>query len=264
MSKPSARPAKDAAKLRAANEQIQDATDGAPMTLPAEAVVGGRPTTGAAAEFPAQYFTKSEIEDRLDVYKKAHQQFVGDGADKLFAKAQMPDDLVKWMHDKQTQEELAKFEDWLMRSFDLNDPLVVRMLNEMYPDYLERRLEQLDSDADMMKRLAKLRLQGGPKSREDLLLGYLLASGQVNVDRLLTKNLIFPAREDPNDGMIRRGWFNPRKWAGDHATVPGREKADWLSVVMQGPAQNVRPGRGALFTPAFNTDAFTRKDAGSQ
>jgi hypothetical protein len=198
------------------------------------------------ANFPAQYFDKSKWEDKWQAWQAAIGTFTKDAGDydpvaepnKMWKRPEMPKEFVSMLEKKRQQEELMAIEQWLYKTFDLSNPLVVRYVNELYPDYLQRRQEQLEKDIDIMKRLAMIRLQGGPRSKDDLLLKYMVDQGIVKVDNLrytiwepdsLTNNASTALRAQ--GAYIKRGVFNPRSYRGvDLKTGDHSGHGDWLKA----------------------------------
>jgi hypothetical protein len=87
----------------------------------------------------------------------------------------------------------------------------------MLPDYFERREEQIEEVADLQKRIAKLRLYG-PRSKDDLFLIYMIASGKLKVP---SGAIWDPSNWYANLGgtdQFARGLFNPRRYV----KAPGR------------------------------------------
>lgn len=217
---------KAAADAKAASKRIrkehEEFTDRG-VLLKQDNIAPGNPHPGDAykANFPAQYFNKDKMEDKWQAWQAAIGTFTADDYDpanpnKLFKRPEMPKEFVSLLERKRQQEELLAIEQWLFKTFDLSDPLVVRYVNELYPDYLQRRQEQLEKDIDIMKRLAMIRLQGGPRSKDDLLLKYMVDNGIVKVDEL--RYTIWEPEANANkitmDAYIKRGIFNPRSYRG--------------------------------------------------
>lgn len=204
------------------------------------------------ANFPAQYFNENKWEHKWNNWKAAIDTFTTDdianaaNPNQIFRRPEMPKELVSMLEQKRQQEELLAIEQWLYKTFDLSNPLVVRYVNELYPDYLQRRQEQLNKDIDIMKRLAMIRLQGGPRSKDDLLLKYMIDNHIIDVDQL--RYTIWEpdgpegrARLDDRAAYIQRGIFNPRKYRTRtlfHGNHTGH--GDWLKA----PGVNAVPGFG--------------------
>ena len=187
-----------------------------------------------APNFPARYFPDSDMPNKIEAYKAAWQNFAkGDGDTALFQKPVMPKELVRYIEGRQEQETLLKFEEWLFKTFDFSDPNVVRYVHELYPDYMERRLSQLDADISLMKRLAKIRLQGGPQSREDLQLRFAIDAGLIDTKQL-DRSIIWPDAKtgETEESIVTRGWWNPRLHVGTNYKAGHVLKplGDWLGM----------------------------------
>jgi hypothetical protein len=189
-------------------------------------------TGKGAPNFPARYFPDSKIPNEIKAYEAAWKNFAKEPGS-MFQKPEMPKKLVGYIQQRQEQETLMKFEEWLFKTFDFRDPNMVRYVNEMYPDYFDRRKAQLESDIELMKNLAIMRLHGGPQSREDLQLRFAIDSGLIDLKQL-NRSIIWPEEKmgEEEHAIVKRGWWNPRSHVGQsslhasgHALSP---LGDWL------------------------------------
>jgi len=95
----------------------------------------------------------------------------------------------------------------------MKDPAIQRLVEEMMPEYFERREQQIDEVADLQKQIALLLLYG-PRSKSDLLLEYAIRNGKLNVPKGAVWDPAnwYPDADTSLNGMVR-GMFNPRRYA---------------------------------------------------
>jgi hypothetical protein len=100
----------------------------------------------------------------------------------------------------------------------MKDPAIQRLVEEMMPEYFERREQQIDEVADLQKQIALLLLYG-PRSKSDLLLEYSIRNGKLNIPQgaIWEPEKWYNADKTAFNNMTR-GMFNPRRYA----TAPQR------------------------------------------
>jgi len=189
-----------------AKEELRSAKEHYENKLAGEASL---PDTTSDIGYPAKYFDHSEAERKLAAKRQIRDAVRtlpnGDLAPLQFVET-VTDEDVQVAENRDKEIDLFNFETWLTSIYDPKDPNLARLLTEMYPEYFQKRLDALENRMDMARRIAKIKLMG-PRDRDDLWLLYNLQQGRVpHYDNL-----------DPdsgeNRGDIRRGLFNPKKWA---------------------------------------------------
>ena len=88
---------------------------------------------------------------------------------------------AKYQQLKFAQGEELNFVAWLSQKYDMNDPAQREIMRKIYPEYFTQRSELLRSKAKLNLRYAEMRLNGA-SSKEDLLLEYMIETGQIKLD----------------------------------------------------------------------------------
>lgn len=114
------------------------------------------------------------------------------------------------------EKELEKqFEQWFATNFDRMDPTHKAMARQLFGKFYQDRLNNLDTNLETTKRIARLKITG-PQTKEDLYLMYAMDAGLIDTDYL--DNLLHPekvARNQNNEARqanYRRGLFNPKRF----------------------------------------------------
>lgn len=184
--------------------------------LPKPGISAGPEGGAELAKYPAQYYEPHPMEERLSALDKARRAGLVDARiddTGVFQKPVFDEAAAAYIKSKQEAEELLRFEQWLSKTMNLKDPNVCRYLKTMYPRFFERKMEQIDRDMDLVKRIAKMRVKGGPDSLEDLMIQFQVDSGLLD---LATVNNMLQTYTGtgPTKDLVLRGVFNPRRYAG--------------------------------------------------
>jgi hypothetical protein len=90
-------------------------------------------------------------------------------------------DDLKYLKRKEDQLQAADFKSWIGKLYNWNDPAQRPLLMKVYPEAIQEQMETIEMQAELAKRLAKIRLYGGPQDQEDARLMYLIQAGVVKV-----------------------------------------------------------------------------------
>lgn len=126
----------------------------------------GKPLTNA---FPAKLTAYDPQDNIMDMKVNAPAEF---GVKMLETKD------LEWLQRKVQNTQYKEFIDWIETYYDMRDPAIQRIVEEIIPDYYTRREEQIDEVADISSKVAKLRLRG-PRSIEDLQIVYAIKNGTL-------------------------------------------------------------------------------------
>lgn len=114
------------------------------------------------------------------------------------------------------EKELEKqFEQWFATNFDRMDPTHKAMARNLFGKFYNDRLNNLDTNLETTKRIARLKITG-PQTKEDLYLMYAMEAGLIDTDYL--DNLLHPEKvernqnEEARQANYRRGIFNPKRF----------------------------------------------------
>lgn len=199
-------------------------------------------------KYPAQYYTKHPEEERRAILEKAQTAGFVDRVDAatgrvepgLYSRPQLDAVALDFIRSKQESEELLAFERWIAQTFNMSDPNVCRYVKQMYPRYFERKMEQIDRDTDLLKRVAKMRVKGGPDTMEDLVVQFQIDSGALDlgpVEQMLAQYR--DQSDDENNRLVNRGLFNPYKYVGRKAprTIRQTGQDQWWRKGTEGAAE---------------------------
>lgn len=159
---------------------------------------------GTGREFPAHLSTVSSYDDYVE--RKVN-------APEALGYKMLSDKDLEWMKEKEENIQFAEFENWCATYFDMKDPAIARLVEEMLPEFFKRREAVIEEVAELQKRIAYLRLHG-PKSKDDLFLVYMLNNGKLKVPQgaVWDPENWYPGQKD--DKNFARGLFNPHRLMG--------------------------------------------------
>ncbi len=128
-----------------------------------------------------------------------------------FGKLIARDQDFKWLQEKQAAAEVADFERWFAKEFDLMDPAQKQRAKELYPEFYKARKKLLKIQAKNLQNLARIKLEG-ISSFKDLQTTYLAETGRLDLGPL--QNLLHPEGAMSMDPAIAqktfvRGLANP-------------------------------------------------------
>jgi len=123
---------------------------------------------------------------------------------------------VRWLLQKRDQMEKAEFDAWIGQKFDMTDPAQVALFKNIAPEYFERRKEVIESQVELQKRVALLKLTG-ITSMDDLQLAWAVETGRlkpvpVSVAAPGTWRAEVEPDQDAQDERYTSGLFSPIKW----------------------------------------------------
>jgi hypothetical protein len=190
--------------------------------------------TAPIAKFPAKYYKKDKLDDEFYIRQKLvelNKQGKGLGQPVLDERA------FDWLEKKRKEVEWHDFEDWALRTFvsqtgKAYDPVRYSGLLRILPGIREKREEWIDTQAELQKRLAKLRLKKFEElTQEDLIFIYAILKGDI----VIHKSPVYKPEEynaAVEETRVARGLLNPMRWAEypSEPKVP-KEVLDVLSGV---------------------------------
>lgn len=187
--------------------------------------------------YPVRLYTP----DPYDTMIEMKRQLIGGdrGQDTPLGQAVLTADDLRWMKNKQAQATAAEFKQFVAgQLFNVNDPQQRQELDRLFPE-LGAEQEKIISDrADFMKRLAIMRLHGGPQDKDDLRLLFALNSGAITLPK---GDLWRPSSWENVDSdlsaganAVARGFFSPQRlWARNNNEAK-KIPFDALANVMNG------------------------------
>jgi len=161
-------------------------------------------------EFPAKLTKYNPYDEtaalKVGLIKKADSK---NGATP-FGVATLSDKDLQWLEQKRQAKQYYNLTRFIDNYFNMKDPINVRFVQEIYPEYFERRKAVIDEQADLQHRVALMRLYG-PKSKEDLITLYGIYSGAVPLPKapLFRPELWYGAKTGVAD--YNKGLFSIKK-----------------------------------------------------
>ncbi len=162
----------------------------------------GVPVKGPGAMFPVKQTAFDPDDDRFEMKMKAPAA--------LGFKMLEEKDLQN-LQRKADQQQYAQVEQFAEQYFDMTNPAICRMVEQIMPNFFSRRLAELEQTADLQMRIAKLRLYG-VKDEEDIFLEFALRSGKIPIPTGPLWDPAQPANAAENENNYYRGLCNPKRW----------------------------------------------------
>ena len=156
---------------------------------------GGRPTTlpqwypSGTSQLPVSYVGPSAAKDNL-----ARRQAVRDGINNAVAAVGAPpgvqrtdpitDEEVQYLKYMEDTSELAKFDQYVESFIDPRQPGSMKFLMEVYPEYVNRRLQQAHADYEYALRNQMID-SWGINTFDDLYFKYMVDQGKLTGPQLI-------------------------------------------------------------------------------
>lgn len=186
------------------SEKVQNEAD---RHEPPETLPHGDKSATRTDDFPAKYLSRTETQRKVTLarnYTNALSKKInGSGPMVVYTPSA---EEINILVDKENELNLASFERFIRDRFNLNDPVQSRLVHEMYPEYFEKRLEQIDSHLELQRRAAKIKLLG-IQDKDDLMFLYAIASNKIKIP----DNAVFAPKSYNDTESFERGLLNPRR-----------------------------------------------------
>lgn len=211
-------------------------SDGLSQTLPQQ----------SDEEYPVKLYAP----DQYDTMVQMKRDLIGsDRGDKTpFGQATLTTDDLQWMARKRAQMTAAEFKIFVAGLYNSHDPAQQALLKKVYPELLDEQKAIIEERAELCKRLAIMRLHGGPQDKDDLRLLFALNSGAISLPQ---GDLWRPTSWNPTPtvgssgtstaSMIARGIFSPQLGYRKNVTDTTKIPFDALSGIMGG-SSNIQGG----------------------
>lgn len=123
---------------------------------------------------------------------------------------------TEWLLQKRDQLEKAEFDAWAGQKFDLTDPAQVALFKQICPEYFERRKEVIETQIEIQKRVALLKLLG-INSMDDLRLAWAVETGRITPPAYSVANPVawrngVQANANAGVAAFKSGYFSVIKW----------------------------------------------------
>lgn len=189
---------------------------------------GGEQPEVMSNEFPVMINKPNRDRDTRLRLKKQYIAAKAAGTGPDLGAALLDDKDLEAFQDIEKQSQVISFESFLASYFDMNDPATAKLVEEIMPEYYQKRAEAIEHQAELQKNMALIRLRG-PQSKKDLMLIYLLATGAIPMP---LGGIFDPKKWSYTDRNFTRGMLNPRKY---HNPVVQLSKRDPIGDLMRIP-----------------------------
>lgn len=176
--------------------------------------------------FPAHYFAKKKDEEKIRLVQD-YVKFLNtpgqltDATKGGVAALYTPtEDDINVIMRKDAEQRLVGFEAFLEKFFDLKNPIHQKILNDVYPQYYDRRLEIINDNLKLQEKMARLKLYG-PQTQEDIFFLFALWQGDITIPTSLASSL---DEKTFDEAKYARGMFNAKKWAAPTIKVKAGDK----------------------------------------
>lgn len=203
-------------------------------------------------QFPAHYFAKKKdeekirlVQDYIKMLNTPGQLTPGNNQNGVAALYTPTEDDINVIVRKDQEQRLVGFEAFLETFFDLKNPQHQKILNDVYPQYFDRRLEIINDNLKLQEKMARLKLYG-PQTQEDIFFLFGLWQGDIEIPTELASALDARAF---NEDKYSRGMFNAKKWARPDPQAKGPMGSVKLFHDYAGGGTNLAPIATGPFAP---------------
>lgn len=214
----------------------------------------GMMTSGDAGKnnYPVEFYGPHAVEQKFDTWKEASAiaQQAGLG------QPNFQNEIYDFAETRKRQANLLSFERFVETCYDTTDINQLKVMNEVYPEWQQKREEAIIAQYDMGKNVELMKLRG-IRSKDDLILAFGVANGEIKVPTLNWADV--PVTNDADQAT--RGFLNPRRWWGesdkenikkitktgrgwDH--TDNRSDSAFKAIASKGMLQNLMTGGGKL------------------
>lgn len=173
-----------------------------PMNL-----VGKDDATMVPSQFPGRFTPWSQEEDTY--YERKRMLAAAHHTNGGYGEIRAGDAEIDMLARKETLQRYLEDLKAFSQAYDLNDPAQVAIARKINPRYFEILSEQIDNDAALQAKIAKIKLNG-VNSWEDFVFLLQIKRKEIKPSKFA---LWMPEQDDSNDNdRFRRGMFNPRKY----------------------------------------------------
>jgi len=216
---------------------------------------------GDNADLKSQFPVKLGSTDPDDKRYNLQNQLVGanaSGAVAGYGQAVLDSTFFDWAKRKQEQATLHDFYGYMLNNADLQKPESAQWWFSKFPWMKDLRLQEIDREAEVQKRLAKIQVCG-PEDEEDFMVLFLKKQGLLRTSGKPLYEL-GDVKEGPdsiykNPFNFKPGYFNP------FARSPQPTSQDDVRLDWKNPVSLKPPTSGTAIPSAFPTPGFTVKQA---
>lgn len=178
-------------------------------------------------EFPVRINKPNrERDSRLRLKQEyTRQRGAANGVD--LGVANLNDADLQAFEDIDRQKQVVNFESWLASYLNMSDPATAKLVDEIMPEYWEKRQEAIENQAELQKNLALIRLRG-PQSKMDFMILYMLSTGQIQIPR---GSVFQPDTWSYDNTNFARGMFNPRRYMPNIVPMTADQKKDPIGTI---------------------------------
>jgi hypothetical protein len=201
---------------------------------------GGRGEPLRDRDFPVQLNKPNKQSTRLQ-NKAEYVANRGNGGPN-FGEIRATEADIEVLQEIEKRKQEVSFESWLANYFDMNDPATAKLVEDMMPEYYEKRMEAIEHQAELQKNLALIRLRG-PKNKQDLMVLYLAATGKLPVP---SGGVHQPDKWSSDGANLVRGIWSPRRFRPPILRLDKNDPIGTVLAFQAGGPANVLPDIGGL------------------
>lgn len=143
--------------------------------------------------WPAIYGPPSTKRDKIRALKMAAIQQSGNAANTAFGQVMASDEDWGWMLDHDTLRKAMDYDRIFTGMYDIQDPLHLQKMQEIYPEYFEERIQRIKAIAQVQSKLAEIYLTGIKNKEElDLIVNLQMMEVEKDPNTQLPKILSVP------------------------------------------------------------------------
>lgn len=205
-----------------------------------DAIGGGKADPQRANEFPVRINKANRNRDTRLRLKQQYQAQRREGGAGSFdvGQALLNDGDLQALADVEKQKQMVSFESWLASYLNMADPATAKLVDEIMPEYWEKRMEVIENQAELQKNLALIRLRG-PTSKKDFMVLYMLNTGQLPLPR---GSVFEPEKWSYSNANMNRGMLNPRRYYPPQVKLNENDKRDPIGAISNAYGQGFGQG----------------------
>lgn len=204
---------------------------------------------GDTPQFPAKYLPQQRDADTRVELKKLLAQ-----SGQPFGQVIATEEDMKYLLEKRKLGDRILFDTWFSRLFDTKDINKLRIAQQIHPEYFQMREEEINREAEVQKKIAKLRLRG-PADLSDLQMVFALQNGQVKL-RPTPLWALDVADSSTQAAQYQRGIFNPTRFFTNASAQSVPEFTGTGMIDTSGRVDPLNSGIGGSYGSLLDTTGY--------
>lgn len=159
---------------------------------------------GDVPQFPAKYLPTEHDADTRVQLKQALA-----ASPQTFGQVIATEEDMRYLLEKRKLGDRLIFDSWFSQLWDTKDINKLRIAQQIHPEYFQMREEEINREAEVQKKIAKIRLRG-PADMSDLQLIFALQNGGVQLRNKPIWNI--DQADSSAQTQYQRGIFSPARF----------------------------------------------------